>query len=81
MAESAVVAETYKLDEIGKAYDLVSDGKAGVTLRCGDLGWNRVIWQSRFHDHLLRGDKVTSAVREYIRNNPANWQMDKENRS
>jgi hypothetical protein len=32
-----------------------------------------------FHDHLLHGDKVISAVRDYIRNNPANWQMDKEN--
>jgi hypothetical protein len=38
----------------------------------------QVIWQPRFHDHLLRGDKVISAVREYIRNNPANWKSDRE---
>jgi REP-associated tyrosine transposase len=41
----------------------------------------KVIWQPRFHDHLLRGDKVISAVRDYIRNNPANWEADRENPS
>jgi hypothetical protein len=34
------------------------------------------VWQARFHDHLLRGDAVVNAVRDYIRNNPANWRHD-----
>ena len=55
--------------------------KAGVTLKCRDLGFHQEIWQARFHDHLLRGDKVISAVREYIRSNPANWAKDKDYRS
>jgi putative transposase len=52
--------------------------KSGVTRRCHELGLN-IAWQSRFHDHLLRGDKMIGAVREYIRNNPGNWGVDREN--
>ena len=63
----------------GSLSAIVRAYKAGVTRRCGEMGIHQEIWQSRFHDHLLRGDKVISAVREYIRNNPANWAMDKEN--
>jgi REP element-mobilizing transposase RayT len=65
--------------EAGSLLAIVRSYKAGVTLKCSDLGFSGEIWQARFHDHLLRGDKVISAVREYIRNNPANWAMDKEN--
>ena len=52
---------------------IVRSYKAGVTLQCRRLGYNQVIWQSRFHDHILRGDAGISAVSEYIRNNPVNW--------
>jgi REP-associated tyrosine transposase len=65
--------------QAGSLSAIVRSFKAGVTRRCHELGMERVIWQSRFHDHLLRGDKVISAVREYIRNNPANWETDNEN--
>jgi putative transposase len=65
--------------EAGSLSAIVRSYKAGVTLKSRDLGFSGEIWQARFHDHLLRGDKVISAVREYIRNNPANWAMDKEN--
>ena len=58
---------------------IIRSYKAGVTRRCFELGVKQAIWQPRFHDHLLRGDKVIEAVREYIRSNPANWIADKEN--
>ena len=64
----------------GSLSAIIRSYKAGVTRRCRETGEMPVIWQPRFHDHLLRGDMVISAVREYIRSNPANWQMDKENR-
>jgi putative transposase len=63
----------------GSLSAIVRSYKAGVTRRCHESGLDQAIWQSLFHDHLLRGDKVIAAVREYIRNNPANWQQDKEN--
>jgi REP-associated tyrosine transposase len=58
--------------QAGSLSAIVRSYKAGVTLKCRDLGLKPVIWQSRFHDHLLRGDSVIRAVREYIRKNPAN---------
>jgi len=37
------------------------------------------VWQAGFYDHILRGEKVIAAVREYIRNNPENWGEDRDN--
>jgi REP element-mobilizing transposase RayT len=65
--------------EAGSLPAIVRSYKAGVTLRCRELGIRQEIWQPHFHDHAIRGDKVISAVRDYIRNNPANWPMDREN--
>jgi putative transposase len=33
-------------------------------------------WQPRFHDRIIRGKNSLKAIREYIRNNPANWEKD-----
>jgi REP element-mobilizing transposase RayT len=63
----------------GSLSAIIGSYKAGVTRRCHELGIERAIWQPRFYDHLLRGDRVIAAVREYIRNNPANWHQDNEN--
>jgi putative transposase len=63
----------------GSLSAIVRSYKAGVTFKARELGFHQTIWQTRFHDHLLRGDKVIAAVREYIRNNPSNWVRDREN--
>ena len=31
-------------------------------------------WQSRFHDHIIHSSKELSNIRQYIVNNPANWE-------
>lgn len=46
--------------------------------------WNRKgsstqIWQKSFYDHIIRDDKDLDRVREYILNNPTNWQLDEMN--
>jgi REP element-mobilizing transposase RayT len=38
------------------------------------------MWQRNYYERIIRGDKELAAVREYIRNNPANWVNDEENR-
>jgi hypothetical protein len=53
----------------GSLSTIIRSYKAGVTRQCREMGLETLIWQSRFHDHLLRGDKAIAAVREYIRNN------------
>jgi putative transposase len=35
-------------------------------------------WQSRFYDHIIRDDRELSAIRQYILNNPANWENDRD---
>ncbi|PIS27922.1 MAG: transposase [Candidatus Marinimicrobia bacterium CG08_land_8_20_14_0_20_45_22] len=33
-------------------------------------------WQSRFYDHIIRNDDELGHIREYILDNPQNWQTD-----
>jgi REP element-mobilizing transposase RayT len=35
------------------------------------------VWQSRFHDHIIRNNAEYQRIRVYIENNPKNWQQDK----
>jgi len=45
-------------------------------------GWpsfNKKIWQRSFHDHIIRNERSLTEIREYIVNNPTNWENDKEN--
>jgi REP element-mobilizing transposase RayT len=37
------------------------------------------VWQSRFHDHIIRNEQEYERIALYIKNNPANWQEDKFN--
>jgi len=34
-------------------------------------------WQPRFHDHIIKNEKELLIVKNYIINNPINWQKDK----
>lgn len=33
-------------------------------------------WQPRFHDHIIRNEQDLRRIREYIENNPRNWDKD-----
>jgi putative transposase len=35
------------------------------------------VWQRNFHDHIIRKDEDLNRIREYIINNPLNWDKDK----
>jgi putative transposase len=37
------------------------------------------LWQRGYYEHIIRGEIGLHAVREYIRQNPANWETDEEN--
>jgi REP element-mobilizing transposase RayT len=60
-----------------KTYTMYEYGK-GVR----EQGWQRYpgrLWQQRFHEHVIRNERDLSAIREYIRNNPLQWELDREN--
>ncbi|OIO33797.1 MAG: hypothetical protein AUJ70_02495 [Candidatus Omnitrophica bacterium CG1_02_40_15] len=37
------------------------------------------LWQRSFYDHVIRGEKELREMREYIINNPKQWELDVEN--
>jgi putative transposase len=37
------------------------------------------IWQRSFHDHIIRNEIELKKIREYIINNPKNWEQDRNN--
>ena len=39
------------------------------------------LWQRNYYEHIVRNEKEFSRIREYIRNNPANWDTDRDNPS
>jgi len=45
----------------------------GVSLQIPKLS----IWQTRFHDHIIRTDEEYQNISYYIQNNPINWEKDK----
>lgn len=34
------------------------------------------IWQTRYHDHIIRNEKAYDTIRAYVRDNPARWAED-----
>ena len=37
------------------------------------------IWQRSFYDHIIRNKRSLNAIKEYIANNPENWENDIDN--
>jgi hypothetical protein len=37
------------------------------------------LWQHNYYEHIIRNENELNQVREYIINNPLQWQFDKEN--
>ena len=53
--------------------------KAAVTRWCRNNGFEYFKWQRNYHDHIIRSEKELNAIRQYITDNPLNWQLDSEN--
>ncbi len=50
--------------------------KIGVTKNARKIN-SEFVWQSRYHDHIIRNDKSFKNISNYIINNPKNWNKDK----
>jgi len=37
------------------------------------------LWQRNYYEHIVRNENELIRIREYIRNNPAKWDTDKDN--
>jgi hypothetical protein len=36
-------------------------------------------WQRNYYEHIVRNDRELDAIRQYIRDNPLNWKLDRDN--
>ena len=37
------------------------------------------VWQRNYWEHVVRNEAELASLREYIRNNPAQWELDRLN--
>jgi REP element-mobilizing transposase RayT len=53
--------------------------KAKSSKEIRDKGLNYFQWQRNYFERIIRNEKELLKIREYIRNNPLQWYIDKEN--
>ncbi len=58
---------------------IIGQFKSICTKRIRAAGFVDFAWQSRFYDHIIRGEKALNGIREYIVNNPLKWELDQDN--
>ena len=42
---------------------------------------NLPVWQRNYYEHIIRDDEELNRIRQYIADNPMQWEMDSENPS
>ena len=53
--------------------------KGATTKQIHLTGFHDFAWQPRFHEHIIRNEKGLNRIRTYIKNNPLQWELGKEN--
>jgi putative transposase len=61
----------------GSVSSVINSFKGAVTSAARSMGLHGPVWQSRFHDHVIRDEKDYLRIRDYILNNPAKWDEDR----
>lgn len=62
----------------GSLSKIIQAYKAAVTRWCKAKQQPNFNWQPRFYDHIIRNERSLKAIREYIVNNPAQWDLDQD---
>ncbi|MES2618650.1 MAG: transposase [Bacteroidota bacterium] len=55
---------------------IIQQFKSSVKRWCNKNNHAYFIWQSRFHDHVIRDSISFERIKNYIINNPSNWEED-----
>ena len=58
---------------------IIRSYKAAVTRECRHCRYQDFRWQRNYYEHIIRSDKELNNIREYIVNNPMQWNVDEEN--
>jgi REP element-mobilizing transposase RayT len=65
----------------GSLSALIRSYKSAVKKWANENNYPHFTWQPRFYDHIVRDEKSLQNIRAYIRNNPAQWHLDRDNPS
>ena len=58
---------------------IIRSYKSAVTRLAGLAGFKKFAWQARYYDHIVRDKNSLCNIRQYIIDNPARWELDREN--
>ena len=60
---------------------LISGFKAAVTMKMRLSGYEDIVWQRNYYEHIIRNEQDYNAIAEYIIHNPENWAKDSLNQT
>jgi REP element-mobilizing transposase RayT len=65
----------------GSLGSFLSGFKSATTKRINDLRQTPggLVWQRNYYEHVIRDQGSLQRIREYVANNPARWEFDREN--
>lgn len=80
-ARRAPTVEQFGKPVAGSLPTIVRAFKSAVTKRINQTRKTpgMTLWQRNYWEHIVRNDHELNRIRQYIINNPANWQYDREN--
>ena len=58
---------------------IVRSYKASVTKWCKENEYKKFKWQRNYFEHVIRNEEDLFRIKEYIQNNPLQWEIDEEN--
>jgi len=59
--------------------EIVRSFKAVATRRIREAGGSAFAWQRKYYEHIIRDEESLNRIREYIANNPLQWELDRDN--
>ena len=81
--QSSITVINQKMADISPKPDslavIIGGYKSGITRNARKIN-SDYDWQPRFYDHIIRNEKSLKRIRDYIKNNPKNWNNDKMNK-
>jgi hypothetical protein len=63
------------LDQLIGAFKTVSAKHINLSRQTISLPF----WQRNYYEHIVRNERELNAIRQYIRNNPLQWVLDRDN--
>ena len=65
----------------GSLGTIIGSFKSGVTRHINELRGmpGAKVWQRNYYERIIRNEDELNRIREYISNNPANWDTDEHN--